>query len=186
MSVTGDSESAVSAAVTPGGRVAAGTTGGRTAAGTAAGKTAAGTTGGKTAAGTAAEVASTTLVGAVRVSVDAQPRTPASEQLRAQIVQAVSGGELAPGIRLPAVRALADALGLAPNTVAKVYRELERDEIVITRGRNGTTVAPVGEGPARQAQAAALTFAARIRELGVADTDALAFVEAALRAAPPS
>ncbi|MCU1481201.1 MAG: GntR family transcriptional regulator [Subtercola sp.] len=140
----------------------------------------------KSAAGDKNPLTNATLTGSVQVHVDARLRTPASEQLRAQIVRAVSGGELAPGIRLPAVRALADALGLAPNTVAKVYRELERDEFVITRGRNGTTVAPVGEGPARQAQAAALMFAARIRELGVADADAVTFVEAALRAAPHS
>jgi DNA-binding transcriptional MocR family regulator len=34
--------------------------------------------------------------------------------------------------RLPTVRGLADALGIAPNTVARSYRELERDAVIET------------------------------------------------------
>ena len=81
--------------------------------------------------------------------------------VRAQIIGAVQRGELLAGAHLPAVRRLADDLRLAPNTVAKVYRELERDEFVVTRGRNGTSIAPLGVGPERQARAAALALPPR-------------------------
>lgn len=63
------------------------------------------------------------------------------EQLRSQIAGRVARGELGPGSRLPTVRALAADLGLAVNTVARAYRELEQDGVVITRGRKGTFVA---------------------------------------------
>lgn len=68
------------------------------------------------------------------------------EQIRSQIVAQVASGELAPGTRLPAVRRLAGDLGLAPNTVARAYRELEAAGVVRTAGRNGTVVAPTGAG----------------------------------------
>lgn len=62
------------------------------------------------------------------------------EQLRGQIVRLVAGGELTPGTKLPPVRQLATDLGLAANTVARSYRELEADGVVVTAGRRGTFV----------------------------------------------
>ena len=50
---------------------------------------------------------------------------PLSEQLSTAIADRIHRGSLAPGGRLPTVRALAEDLGLAPNTVAKAYRALE-------------------------------------------------------------
>ena len=104
------------------------------------------------------------------------------EQLRGQIWAAVRAGELLPGAQLPTVRRLADDLGIAPNTVARSYRELERDGVIHTRGRNGSVVAasaghPVGQDPAADA---AQAYALRIRELGLAPADALALVRTAL------
>ena len=49
-------------------------------------------------------------------------------------------GDLAPGTRLPTVRQLAADLGLAANTVARAYRELEADGVIATYGRKGTFV----------------------------------------------
>jgi len=46
-----------------------------------------------------------------------------------------------PGDRLPTVRGLADTLGLAPNTVARAYRELEAGGWIVGKGRAGTFVA---------------------------------------------
>ncbi len=43
--------------------------------------------------------------------------------------------------RLPSIRQLAGDLGVAPNTVARAYRELEVDGFLRSRGRRGTTVA---------------------------------------------
>lgn len=63
------------------------------------------------------------------------------EQVRRQIAAAAAHGDLPAGHRLPTVRQLAADLGLAVNTVARAYRELEADGVVETRGRRGTVVA---------------------------------------------
>ena len=62
------------------------------------------------------------------------------EQLRLQIIHLADNGALPPGTRLPAVRALAGQLDVAPHTVARAYKELEAAGVVATRGRNGTVV----------------------------------------------
>lgn len=67
---------------------------------------------------------------------------PLFEQLRRRIADLVAEGALPAGRRLPPVRALAADLGLAPHTVARAYRELEEANVVVTRGRAGTVVAP--------------------------------------------
>lgn len=72
--------------------------------------------------------------------IDATSPVPPFEQLRSQIVRLVAEGELEPGSKLPTVRQLAADLGLAANTVARTYRELEADGVLVTQGRRGTFV----------------------------------------------
>jgi Predicted transcriptional regulators len=115
-------------------------------------------------------------------SIDAASATPPFEQLRVQVIEAVRAGELAPGTRLPTVRRLADDLGLAVNTVARAYRELEGDEVIVTRGRNGSFVAETGDATHRKAQQAASAYAERVAQLDIPADEALAIVTAALRA----
>ena len=114
------------------------------------------------------------------LTIDPQSSTPPFEQLRGQVIAAVRSGELPPDTRLPTVRALAAELGLATNTVARAYRELERDSVIETRGRYGSFIAPEGEAAAAQAQAAADSFAARMEQLGLSTAEALALVTDAL------
>lgn len=116
----------------------------------------------------------------MRFTIAADSAVAPFEQLRVLILDAVCSGELPAGAKLPTVRGLAGELGLAPNTVARAYRELEGDEVIETRGRNGTFVAARGDAPQRQAQAAAAAYAARIQQLRVDPHDALALVAAAL------
>lgn len=116
------------------------------------------------------------------IVVDPASPVPPFEQLRAQVVDAVATGELAPGARLPTVRRLADDLGLAPGTVARAYRELESAGLIETRGRHGTFVASRTDPALRQAQRAAEAFAAQIGALRIDADQALALVVAALRA----
>lgn len=115
------------------------------------------------------------------LSIDPGSATPPFEQLRMQIIEAVRNGELVAGARLPTVRKLADDLGLAPNTVARSYRELEQGEVIETRGRQGSFIAATGDVTHRQAQAAASAFALRMSELGIPTDEATELVTAALR-----
>ncbi len=115
------------------------------------------------------------------ISVDPAASTPPYEQIRTQVRDAVSAGALAAGAKLPTVRALATDLGLAVNTVARAYRELETDGVIETRGRAGSFVAPQGDAGQQQAQVAAREFVERARRLGVDDTSALDLVRAAQR-----
>lgn len=115
------------------------------------------------------------------LTIDPRSAVPPFEQLRLQLVAQVQSGELAAGSKLPTVRRLADDLGLAPNTVARCYRELERDGVIETRGRNGTVVAWSSDGAERGAQEAAQSFADRIRALGVDAERALDLARAALQ-----
>lgn len=61
-----------------------------------------------------------------------QSRLPIFEQLKAQILEFISLGILAPNDKLPSVRALANDLAINPNTVAKAYQELELQGYVYT------------------------------------------------------
>lgn len=102
------------------------------------------------------------------------------EQLRQQLAEQIRGGGIAPGERLPTVRRLADDLGLAVNTVARAYRELEAEGLVETRGRNGTVVSWSPDSGTRELEQAAAAFAARARSLGVAPEAARLLIDRAL------
>jgi DNA-binding transcriptional regulator YhcF (GntR family) len=103
-------------------------------------------------------------------------------ELKARLLERMRSGDLPAGARLPTVRALAEELGLAANTVARAYKELEQAGAIETRGRNGTFVALSSDAATRAAQEAAAAYLARTRSLGVPDADALTFVEAATTA----
>jgi DNA-binding transcriptional regulator YhcF (GntR family) len=115
------------------------------------------------------------------LTIDSHSSTPPYEQLRLQVIDAVRIGALASGARLPTVRKLAAELSLAPNTVARAYRELEADEVIETRGRHGSFIAASGDPTHRQAQLAATAYAARVDQLGIDPAEALRLVTAALR-----
>jgi DNA-binding transcriptional regulator YhcF (GntR family) len=114
------------------------------------------------------------------ITIDAGSATPPYEQVRQRIAELAAAGTLAAGEKLPTVRALAADLGLAANTVARAYRELELAGLVETRGRLGTVVTARAAGTSRQAQQAATAYAEKARALGVPPETALALVRAAL------
>ena len=74
------------------------------------------------------------------LTVDTSLAEPPYDQVKRQISALVAVGDLRPGDKLPTVRRLAADLGLAPNTVARAYRELEAAGVLDTRGRAGTFV----------------------------------------------
>ncbi len=112
--------------------------------------------------------------------LDPRSSVPPFEQLRQQFVGLIRSGALAPGAQLPTVRKLASDLGVAPNTVARSYRELESAGVIETRGRNGSFVANSADPVRRLAETAAGSFAAQMRQLRVGTAEAIALVVAAL------
>jgi DNA-binding transcriptional regulator YhcF (GntR family) len=92
------------------------------------------------------------------------------EQVRDHIATLIVRGSLLPGDRLPPVRACAEQLGLAPNTVARAYRTLEDYGWIVGRGRAGTFVTDtLPERPAAPDDAlarAAADYLRRARQLG--------------------
>lgn len=115
------------------------------------------------------------------VRIDGASTVPPFEQLRVQILDAANDGRLAVGTRLPPVRALAARLGLAVNTVARAYRELEQAEVVTTRSRAGTVIAAAGDNGRRRVAEAAAVFADSVRANGIDPQEAVTYVETALR-----
>lgn len=73
--------------------------------------------------------------------IDITSSVPPYEQLRRRIAAQIEAGELEADRRLPTVRELARQMGLANNTVARTYRELESAGYIRTEGRRGTFVA---------------------------------------------
>jgi DNA-binding transcriptional regulator YhcF (GntR family) len=104
-------------------------------------------------------------------TVDPESPLAPYEQVREQLRAQIDTGDLVPGTRLPTVRALAADLGLAANTVARAYRELESLGLIETRGRAGSVVS--GDGVAQAARQAAHDYVARMRALGLDRDEAL-------------
>jgi GntR family transcriptional regulator len=121
--------------------------------------------------------------------VDPDSPVPPYEQIRGQVTTMIASGVLMDGQRLPAIRQLANDLGLAGGTVARAYRELERDGHIVTRGRHGTFVAPPREKGAsrnrrRQLAEAAGAFAVQAAQLGADPQEALTLARKALDSLP--
>ena len=120
----------------------------------------------------------------LHLTIDSESATAPFEQVRIQIAAAVAAGQLSAGTRLPTVRSLAVDLGLAANTVARAYRELEADAVIATLGRRGTFVrSEVVDEPAAHSFAAdtarvsAAGYVQTVRRLGLTSQEALRLVE---------
>jgi GntR family transcriptional regulator len=80
-----------------------------------------------------------------------QDRAP-FQQIADQLREFVERGQLRPGDALPTVRQLASDLGVAPNTVARAYTDLQYAGWLTSDGRRGTRVArstPIDDANAR-------------------------------------
>jgi GntR family transcriptional regulator len=77
----------------------------------------------------------------MELQVTTAGREPIYRQLVAQIREGIARGRLKPGEKLPSVRELSRRLVVNPNTIARVYTELERDGVLHTRQGAGVFVA---------------------------------------------
>jgi len=115
------------------------------------------------------------------IHIDHDADQPPYEQVRTRIAELAATGALTAGTRLPPVRQLATDLGLAANTVARAYRELEHAGLVETRGRLGTIVTARAARVPIEAQQAATRYVAETAALGIAPETALDLIRAALQ-----
>lgn len=107
--------------------------------------------------------------------LDMASRTPIYMQIRNQVVLGIAAGELAPGERLPTIRALAEQCGVNMMTVSKAYSLLRQEGYITTDRRGGTVVAgSPGAGALSGKYDAALRIIAAEARLAGMDEDEFA------------
>ena len=82
------------------------------------------------------------------IRIDVTSARPLEDQITAALRQALAQGEIGPGDELPSVRQLAGDLGVHWNTVARAYRRLADEHLLIVRrGRSVVAREPAGQAP---------------------------------------
>ncbi|MBL1422473.1 MAG: GntR family transcriptional regulator [Alphaproteobacteria bacterium] len=76
----------------------------------------------------------------MEITIDTNGILPIYQQIVRQISNAVVNGKLLSGHNLPSIRQLANDLALNHNTVAKAYKQLEGQRVILTAGRKGTFI----------------------------------------------
>jgi GntR family transcriptional regulator len=113
----------------------------------------------------------------MQVLVNAADELPIYRQIMRQIEEAIAGGRLKPGDKLPSHRDLAEQIVVAPLTVKKSYDELEALGFIETQRGRGTFVCAVLPPVNRSDQKAHVREAARkllaSAHLGGLDFDAV-------------
>jgi len=71
------------------------------------------------------------------LSINSGSAVPVYEQLKRQIRLGIVSGRYRQGCRMPSIRDLAAKLKVNPNTIAKVYRQLEVDEFLVSKAGSG-------------------------------------------------
>ena len=73
--------------------------------------------------------------------IDNASDRPVYQQIMDQIKRDIALGRLIKNEKLPTVRQLAGQITLNPNTIAKAYRQLEQEGIIVTKAGAGAFVA---------------------------------------------
>ena len=107
----------------------------------------------------------------VVLTVDPRSGVPIYLQVIEQIKRSVALGVLATGEQLPTVKQLALDLTINPNTVAKAYRELERDGVIDTAPGRGSFVK--SNGVADSTKAAARDVARDVMDAAVREAKSI-------------
>lgn len=76
----------------------------------------------------------------MNIVISTGSNTPIYRQITDQVRLAVATGRLAVSDQLPSVRALAEALVLNPNTVARAYLDLAREGLIESRPGRGVFI----------------------------------------------
>ena len=74
------------------------------------------------------------------MSLQLDPKRPIYLQIMEEIKKRAVRGEYTSGHKLPSVREMAKSVGVNPNTIARVYMELEREGFIFTRRGQGSFI----------------------------------------------
>ena len=119
------------------------------------------------------------------LTVDPRSGVPIYLQIVEQVKRSVALGVLQTGEQLPTVKQLALDLTVNPNTVARAYRDLEREQVIETAPGRGSFVrdSGVAESPKVAAEIGADALDVALREaksVGLGRDDVRTLFEAAL------
>jgi GntR family transcriptional regulator len=119
------------------------------------------------------------------LTVDPRSGVPIYLQIIEQVKRSVALGILQSGEQLPTVKQLAIDLTVNPNTVARAYRELEREQVIETSPGRGSFVRTngVADSPKVAAEIAADALDVALREaksVGMTREDLRSLLDAAV------
>ena len=77
----------------------------------------------------------------MQIRIDNASGRPVYQQIMDQVKRDIALGRLTKDEKLPTVRQLAGRLAINPNTIAKAYRQLEQEGIIVTKPGTGAFVA---------------------------------------------
>jgi GntR family transcriptional regulator len=125
--------------------------------------------------------------GTVIFRMNPQSAVPVYVQLMENVRGAIEVGSLRPGDPLPGIRRVAEELAVAPNTVAKAYREMQHAGLIKLRHGSGATIANQPSAIASQAvidgRATMQETVARLRAFGLDEATIRRLLETELAAA---
>lgn len=120
------------------------------------------------------------------LTVDSRSGVPIYLQIVEQVKRSVALGVLQAGEQLPTVKQLALDLTVNPNTVARAYRDLERDSVIETAPGRGSFVRADGALDSARSSAAdvardAIALALReAKAVGLSRSDVRDLIDASL------
>ncbi|NLI47121.1 MAG: GntR family transcriptional regulator [Acidobacteria bacterium] len=118
----------------------------------------------------------------IQITINPQSPIPIYEQIKERLRLLLLAGTLAAGDQLPSVRQLAVQLTVNPNTVAKVYRELEQEGLLTNHPGKGCFAAVPPGGRRRDERRAlirseARALAEKARTVGLSVAELLAIIQ---------
>lgn len=113
--------------------------------------------------------------------MDFNNNIPIYLQVIERIKQDIVSGKLKPGDKMPSSREYSNELGINFNTVARVYKELEMEEIVFTKRGLGTFITEsdkqIESLRYTMAKNQITTFIEGMKQLGYTKEDMIKFIE---------
>src|SRR5210317_1655220 len=77
----------------------------------------------------------------MQIQIDNASDRPVYQQIIDHVKRDIALGRIIKNEKLPTVRQLAGQIAINPNTIAKAYRQLERQGIIVTKAGAGAFVA---------------------------------------------